>query len=318
MSTFASSDFPGYLLDMNEFEEVEPIELVTRTMHVIYKHIASNKLFHVRFPPIQDSPDIVQAQRLFLGEIWILIRLAHPCIQAFRGFTLARDNVIAPDALFFNFHGKLTLQDLIDQEIEGTAPPEWNGTKKSIVLFGLTSALARLHSMRIIHRNLKPMKILLNDNYEPVLTDFSNATVLPVGEKAYDYHFGTAMWRSPEMALEKPYDLFSDVFTYGQIVRTMVTLKAPLDSYQNVREFFENYSDEEQLENQFPDELKESALEAIFQTSCVLNPEERCEISQYYDFLKNPDDNPSVLFPGTDIKEYKKYVEKITSLESNV
>ena len=314
MKTFVDNDFPGYLLDMNEFEPIGPIEVVGHTKMCQFRHIKYNKDFYVRFPP--ESDNVPAVQRRLLDEIWIQIRLRHPSIQLFRGFTLPRDGVKFPAALFFDYNYLMTLQDVIDLEIQNKAPPEWTPTKKSCVVFGLTAALKYVHSQHIIHNNIKTTKILLNKDFEPFLSDFSNASVVSsCTEGCLTKKSGTAMWRSPEMYNNDPYTLPSDVYSYGQVIHSIVTLKYPFPSKieSNDLEYQIRQWSEESIENaskDFPPEFEGGYLD-VYQTAVLPNPADRPMMEQFYEALLNND----IVYPGTNMEEYRNYCKKITQFE---
>ena len=67
-------------------------------------------------------------------------------------------------------HG--TLERQLKREREGDAEVGWNATKKSIVVFGTAVVMAYIHSKNILHRDLKPNNIFLNERFEPVVGDF--------------------------------------------------------------------------------------------------------------------------------------------------
>lgn len=310
VNSFVQNDFPGYLLDMNEFEAVEPVEQISYTKICKFQHMKLKKDFYVRFPP--ESDDIPASQRKFLDEVWIQIRLRHPSIQLFKGFTLPRDGVPYPAALFFDYEGSMTLQDVIDLEIQDKSPPEWTPTKKSIVIFGITAALKYIHSLHIIHNNLKTTKILLTKDFEPRLCDFSDASVVQsCVEGCLTRESGTTIWRSPEKSSGRPYTLPSDVFAYGQIIHSIVTKKLPFPSSMSTHEVKEQlleWNDDLILEasKDFPPECEQGYL-AIYQTAVLPNPEDRPTIEQFYKALLDDD----IVYPGTDMKVYREYCNKL-------
>ena len=55
----------------------------------------------------------------------------------------------------------------MDLEIVGAAPPAWTTTRKLILLFGIADAMRFPHSKRVMHRNLMPENVLLDENYWP-------------------------------------------------------------------------------------------------------------------------------------------------------
>lgn len=318
MTTLIDKDFPNYLLDIFAFDLVGPIEQVHNTKICLFKHRETGKDFYVRFPA-ENPQDPVSSQRRFLNEIWIQIRLRHPAIQFFRGFTLSRDVSVKGESysssLFFENDSVMSLQDMIDLELKNQAPPEWTPTKKSCVVFGLAAALKYIHSLRIIHNNIKTTKILLNKDYEPLLSDFSNAAIVqsPTDGCLTTYNVGTLAWKSPEMINERPYTLPSDVFAFGQIVHSIMSLKLPFPqtmANKDVQEQLSNWDQDTILERSKGLEQFEDGYLAIYQTAVFEDPDERPSMEQFYDEMVT---NDALVYPGTDIAEYRQYCNKITS-----
>jgi serine/threonine protein kinase len=50
-----------------------------------------------------------------------------------------------------------------------------DATAKSKMIFGIVSGMASVHARGILHRDLKPTNILLNEQFEPVIGDFQTA-----------------------------------------------------------------------------------------------------------------------------------------------
>jgi predicted ATPase/serine phosphatase RsbU (regulator of sigma subunit)/tRNA A-37 threonylcarbamoyl transferase component Bud32 len=94
----------------------------------------------------------------------------------------------------------------------------------------LASALAEVHRHGLVHRDLKPDNILLDEHGLPHLIDFGLA-VAAAGEKG-DAIAGTLLYCSPEQthALKRQIDGRSDLYSLGVIVFECLTGKRPFDS----------------------------------------------------------------------------------------
>jgi serine/threonine protein kinase len=80
-------------------------------------------------------------------------------------------------------------------------------------------AVAFLHDNGIIHRDIKPENILLDQNCNPVLTDFTLSKVF-TGVCLTGTHTGkiaTVTYRAPEVVARKPYGFPADIWSLGVV-----------------------------------------------------------------------------------------------------
>jgi eukaryotic-like serine/threonine-protein kinase len=110
----------------------------------------------------------------------------------------------------------------------------------------LADALAAAHAEGVVHRDLKPQNILVDQNDQTFISDFGLAKSLAegaVGMTQTGAFLGTPRYMSPEQAEGKPTDERSDLYAYGLILYEMATGDVPFAGkstlelmYQRVRE----------------------------------------------------------------------------------
>jgi serine/threonine protein kinase len=99
-------------------------------------------------------------------------------------------------------------------ERKGQAP-QLNATQKSKVIFGVTAGMAFLHGRGILHHNLNPANILLNEQFEPVIHNFGVSRYFDGGLYLTEA-IGTPSFLSPEMAYgDGTYDFAVDVYSFA-------------------------------------------------------------------------------------------------------
>merc|ERR1711990_32415 len=105
-----------------------------------------------------------------------------------------------------------------------------------IFLFQLLRGLTYCHKMRILHRDLKPQTLLINQKGELKLADFGLARAKSVPTKTYSNEVVTLWYRPPDVLPgSTEYTTAIDMWGVGCIFYEMVTGR-PLFAGQNVKE----------------------------------------------------------------------------------
>src|SRR5262249_40967530 len=125
--------------------------------------------------------------------------------------------------LVMQFIDGLTLQEKLDRT--GPLPP------KEVLRIGLQVAagLAAAHAQGLVHRDVKPANILLENGVERVkITDFGLArTVDDASLTQSGFVAGTPPYMSPEQANGAKIDPRSDLFSLGSVLYTLCAGHAP-------------------------------------------------------------------------------------------
>ncbi|XP_006145839.2 cyclin-dependent kinase 3 isoform X2 [Tupaia chinensis] len=95
------------------------------------------------------------------------------------------------------------------------------------------------HSHRVIHRDLKPQNLLINDLGAIKLADFGLARAFGVPLRTYTHEVVTLWYRAPEILLgSKFYSTAVDVWSVGCIFAEMVTRKALFPGDSEIDQLF--------------------------------------------------------------------------------
>jgi tRNA A-37 threonylcarbamoyl transferase component Bud32 len=94
---------------------------------------------------------------------------------------------------------------------------------------GIANGLAFAHARGIIHADLKPSNILLDQNDKPKICDFGIARI-PAEDSDSPQLFATALYVAPERVEGKPASVSSDVYGLGLVVYEMLVGKPPFTS----------------------------------------------------------------------------------------
>ena len=159
------------------------------------------------------------ARKRFAREAKAAAAVLHPNVMAIH--SVSNDDLL-PHLVMPYFRGA-SLQKRLDQE--GPPPlPE-------ILRIGtqIAAGLAAAHAQGLVHRDVKPANILLEEGVERVaITDFGlaravdDATMTRTGVIA-----GTPQYMSPEQARGESVDQRSDLFSLGSVLYAMCTGRSP-------------------------------------------------------------------------------------------
>lgn len=106
-----------------------------------------------------------------------------------------------------------------------------NGTDLTRIAYKVAVGMTYLHSRNIIHRDLKTLNILLDDNLSPRICDFGIAR--EIGDKMTGL-MGTVFYMAPEIIGKNRYNLKADVFSFGMMLWEMLKCEVPFGNMSQI------------------------------------------------------------------------------------
>ncbi|KAH9304251.1 hypothetical protein KI387_008655, partial [Taxus chinensis] len=172
-----------------------------------------------------------QGEREFRVEVDLLSRLNHPNLVRLIGYCADRCQRL----LVYEYMYNGNLQD----HLHGILRMRMDWPSRLKIALGTAKGLAYLHSgpttsTPIIHRDFKSSNILLDADFEPRISDFGLAKLMPFGDEVYvsTRVLGTFGYFDPEYTATGKLTLQSDVYAFGVVLLELLTGRRPVDLNQ--------------------------------------------------------------------------------------
>ncbi|KAL2335438.1 hypothetical protein Fmac_016651 [Flemingia macrophylla] len=166
-----------------------------------------------------------QGVQQFHAEIKTLGRLHHPNLVTLIGYHACETETF----LIYNYLPGGNLEKFIQER--STRAVDWRILHK--IALDIARALAYLHDEcvpRVLHRDVKPSNILLDDDFNAYLSDFGLARLLGTSEThATTGVAGTFGYVAPEYAMTCRVSDKADVYSYGVVLLELLSDKKALD-----------------------------------------------------------------------------------------
>ncbi|CAA7399597.1 unnamed protein product [Spirodela intermedia] len=177
----------------------------------------------------------LQGSKEFIVEVLMLIVLRHSNLVNLIGFCADGDERL----LVYEYMPQGSLESHLCGLHPEREPLGWNARVK--IALGAAKGLAYLHDVAnppVIYRDLKSANILLDDEFNPKLSDFGLAKFGPVGDNTHvsTRVMGTYGYCAPEYAMSGKLTTKSDVYSFGVVLLELVTGRKAFDCTKGPRE----------------------------------------------------------------------------------
>ncbi|XP_058098021.1 cysteine-rich receptor-like protein kinase 43 isoform X2 [Magnolia sinica] len=183
----------------------------------VYKGVLKNgKIVAVKKLMIRQSK---RAREDFESEVKLISNVHHRNLVRLLGCCSKGSELL----LVYEFMANSSL----DKYLFGNRRGSLNWKQRFDIIIGVARGLAYLHEefhVCIIHRDIKPGNILLDDNFQARIADFGLARLLPEDQSHLSTKFaGTLGYTAPEYAIHGQLSEKVDTYSYGVVVLEIIS-----------------------------------------------------------------------------------------------
>ena len=215
----------------------------------VYKGLLDNKLVAIK-KPINGS--VLESEQ-FANEVIIQSRVIHKNIVRLIGCCLEVD---AP-MLVYEFISQGSLLDILHNSNNKVA---LNLDTRLSIAAQSADGLAYMHSKTnstILHGDVKPANILLDDNFVPKISDFGISKLIQRDKQHTGQVIGDMNYMDPVYLQEGRLTEKSDVYSFGIVILELISRRRAIHSENNslVKGFLEAHKRENKMTGFFDKEI---------------------------------------------------------------
>ena len=167
--------FNNTVLDISQYQSIKKIGEGGFSKVYLIQDKTTSDLYAAKVAKIlideEEEYDSENVHVLF-REISLISLLNHPSILRFIGYYSTNFKGDHCPTIISEFAVNGSLHDIIDMEMSSLSPDDWNDTKKLINIYGIAAGMSYLHFNNVIHRELKPGNIIMDEYLHPKISDF--------------------------------------------------------------------------------------------------------------------------------------------------
>ena len=267
---------------------------------------------------ILSTTDYEESNKTMINrEISIMMRLQHPTFIHFYGYSLQDFYGQNRVTIIMSLAKNGSLATILQNAQKGLADLNYDNTARQKILIGIARGMMYLHQNHIIHRDLKPGNILIDELFQPHITDFGLSKIyLNDQTQSHTQTLGTSIYMAPEVIKGDRYNGKADVYSFAILMFEVVTDTTPYPLFQSKKMSlfeFNNKIVNEGYRPKFTVHVKEP-LKKLIEKCWSADPKERPTFDEIFNKLAfNIEESVYDVF--ADEEENKFYLENVDADE---
>ncbi|ETX10183.1 protein kinase [Marinomonas ushuaiensis DSM 15871] len=197
---------------LDGYEIIRPIYVSSRSHVFLARDIESSQTVALKVPSIELGNDLAYLES-FMLEDWIAKRITNPhVVKAIEPTRKQNYLYIVTEYI----EGKSLAQWLIDN-------PKPTLEKTRNIISQIAKALQAFHRQEMIHQDIRPANIMIDDTNTIKIIDFGSTHIAGVSNTEEEVLKGTMRYSAPEYFLGQPGTAQSDIYALGVITYQMLS-----------------------------------------------------------------------------------------------
>jgi len=255
----------------------------TVAIKILHEHLADDPTFKERFE----------------REAKFIAGFNHPNIVQVYDFNVIYRDGLPVCYMVMSFIPGQTLRDMLEEANRQGKRLPFERVRE--LVDDLTQALGYAHMRGMVHRDVKPGNILLNEHGKAILTDFGIARMVQSNRLTADgVSTGTPIYMSPEQANGQGGDTRSDLYSLGIIVYELLASRPPFVDDTSLAVMLKHLNTTPPLVSEF---IKTHQFDAFLAKALAKKPEERFQTADEFAqafraTFEVPDFEKTTMVPG--------------------